>query len=62
MNTLNLMLTYDFHIKRLAEEKRKYNIQAFSELQREGLEFRKIERKLYIYDTKNNERIWIQYP
>ncbi len=62
MNTLNLMLTYNSHIKKLAEEKRKYNIQAFSELKRDGLKFRKAERKLYLYDTKNNEKIWIQYP
>ena len=62
MNTLKLMLTYDSKIKKLAEEKRKYNIQTFSELQRDGLAFKKAERKLYIYNTKNNEKIWIQYP
>lgn len=57
-----LSLTYDTNVKKLADEKRKYNIKAFSEMDRSGLEFKKIERRLFLYDTVAGEKLWIQYP
>lgn len=62
MNNQSLSLIYDATVKHQADEKRKYNINAFSELSKEGLEFRKLERRLYIFNTTVGERIWIQYP
>jgi hypothetical protein len=62
MNKQDLSLVYDTNVKRQADEKRKFNIIAFSALDRSGLEFRKVERRLYIYNTSAGEKIWIQYP
>ena len=62
MNKEILSLTYDKNVKKSADEKRKYNINAFSKLDRNNLEFRKIERRLFLYNTTADEKIWIQYP
>ena len=62
MNKQSLSLTYSANVKRQADEKRKLNINAFSALSRENLEFRRLERRLYIYSTSAGEKIWIQYP
>lgn len=62
MNKEILSLNYNSDIKKSADEKRIYNIKAFSELDRSGLEYRKLERRLFLYDTVAGEKIWIQYP
>lgn len=62
MDINKLSLKYNREIKKDADNKRAFNIKAFAELSREGLEFKNIERKLYLYDTSSAERIWIQYP
>lgn len=62
MNTNSLRLNYDTSVKKSADEKREYNIKSFASLDRSGLEFRNIERRLYVYETKHGEKIWIQYP
>lgn len=43
-------------------EKRKVNIEAFSNINRHGLEFGKKERMLLLYETVCGEKIYIQYP
>lgn len=43
-------------------EKREYNIEAFSNIDRTGLEFSKKERKLLLYETQFGEKVYIQYP
>lgn len=62
MNKNILSLTYNISVKKSSDEKRRYNIKAFSELNRNNLEFNKIERRLYIYKTSAGEKVWIQYP
>lgn len=41
---------------------RKHNVLAFNELSREGLEYGSRERRLLLYTTLLNEKIYIQYP
>ncbi|NEU05178.1 hypothetical protein [Clostridium senegalense] len=51
--------------KQLKEDglkKRIFNINAFAGIDRNGLEFRNIERQLLLYTTQQGEKIYIQYP
>lgn len=45
-----------------AKEKRKHNIDSFIEIDRAGLEYNRIERKILLYVTLQNEKIFIQFP
>ena len=38
------------------------NIQSFNSLSREGLESGKLERRVLLYETRSNEKVYIQYP
>ncbi len=49
-------------VARKARIKRLYNIEALSGLNRVGLEFGIIERRLLIHTSSNGEKIYIQYP
>lgn len=48
----------------LAESKRlrRFNVESFNELSRDSLEYNNCERRLLLYTTMLNERIYIQYP
>lgn len=43
-------------------ERRLYNIESFSKLDKTGLEFDKIERKILLYKSSIGEKVFIQYP
>lgn len=45
-----------------AKSKKRHNILVFSKLEREGLSFMDIERRIRIHTTRNGENIYIQYP
>lgn len=45
-----------------ANEKRRLNIETFSQLERTDLNFGRVERRLLLYTTDVGERIFIQYP
>ena len=62
MNKSSLSMTYTTDVKRESDDKRKHNINVFSRLDRSGLSFRNLERRLMIYTTLAGEKIWIQYP
>ncbi len=47
---------------REALEKRKHNIKAFNEINREGLEYNKLEKRILLYETMNNEKVFVQLP
>ncbi len=57
-----LCMEYNKDVKKDAIEKRKFNIAQFSELDKKGLKFQDIERKLLLHTTKNGEKVFIQYP
>lgn len=57
-----LCMEYDKDVKKNSQEKREFNIEQFSQLEKKGLEFQNVERKLLIHTTKNGEKIFIQYP
>lgn len=59
-----LELTFDLkELNKESKEKRLFNISSFSKLDRsKPLEFSKIERKLLLHTTINNEKIYIKYP
>lgn len=61
-NKENLKLKYSTLLKRTAEEKRIFNIHAYAGLNRSNIEYQKIERKLYLFETEIGEKLWIQYP
>lgn len=41
---------------------REFNVNAFNELSRSGLQYGEHERRLCLYETLNGEKIYIQYP
>ena len=45
-----------------SKEKRKFNIAAFLDLDRNGLQYMSRERQLLLYTTQRKEKIYIQYP
>ena len=57
-----LCMEYNKDVKKDAIEKREFNIAQFSELDKKGLKFQDIERKLLLHTTKNGEKVFIQYP
>ena len=57
-----LSAEFDRDDKKHAYEKQIVNIEAFSSLDRTGLEFGVIERRLLLYTTEQGEKIYIQYP
>lgn len=61
-NFESIKMEYTRETKQEALKKRKFNIKSFSELNREGLEFGVIERKLLLHQTGYGEKIFIQYP
>lgn len=46
----------------VALEKRVFNVNAFANLDRSGLSFRGIERRLLIDENERGEKLYIQYP
>lgn len=38
------------------------NIQAFDSLSRDGLKYKEKEKRILLYETKNGEKIYVQYP
>lgn len=57
-----LHFVYESQEVAIAREKRRENIQAFFEINRDGLEYGKKERNMLLYTTIENEKIFIQYP
>ncbi len=49
-------------LKSQSLQKRLYNIEAFSNIDRNGLEYSKLERKLLLYESRIGEKVYIQYP
>lgn len=49
-------------LKQDSDQKKEYNIQAFSSLERTGLAFGSIERRLFIKEYSTGEKLYIQYP
>lgn len=45
-----------------ALEKRKHNIKSFNDINRDGLEYNKREKRILLYETIINEKIFIQFP
>ena len=64
MNNKELELIYEpKELNNQSREKRLFNINSFSELNRDKpLEFGVYERLLLLHTTKNNEKIYIRYP
>ena len=57
-----LQTTYNNASNKRAKEMRTENINYFSSLSRNSLKFNEVERRLLLYVTKDNEKIYIQYP
>ena len=57
-----LSMTMDRSVARNAKAKRQYNVEALSTIDRSGLEFGIIERKLLIHTSTGGEKVYIQYP
>lgn len=58
-----LMVDYSFKtVNKEAIGMREQNIKAFNEINRDGLEHNKIEKRILLYETINNEKIYIQLP
>lgn len=53
---------YSRRTKQFAKERRNFNIESFSKLDRSGLEYGKIERRLFLHSTSKGEKLYIQYP
>ena len=64
MFTQELELIFDSkELNNESKEKRLFNINAFSSLDRsKPLEFGKYERLLLMHTTQNNEKIYIKFP
>ncbi|MBP3686769.1 MAG: hypothetical protein J6J35_00210 [Alphaproteobacteria bacterium] len=57
-----LCMEYNKDVKKASQEKRNFNIEQFSKLEKKGLKFQNLERKLLLHTTKNGEKVFIQYP
>ena len=62
MNLTCLKTTFNNSTIEKAKEMKIENISCFSSLSKENLEFGKVERRLLLYTTDSNEKIYIQYP
>lgn len=54
--------TYTKNTKKESDEKRLFNIKAFSSLDRTGLSFNGIQRRLLMHTLETGEKLYIQYP
>ncbi len=64
-NELTQALSFEYSKNTVLKESRYlklFNVHAFNSLSRQGLEFGDIERRLCLYRTQNNEKVYIQYP
>lgn len=57
-----MKIEYSTKMKKESEEKKLYNIKAFSELDRSGLVFGQTERRLLMKTFPSGEKLYIQYP
>lgn len=57
-----LACAYSNQVKKESESKRIANVLPFSDLDRDGLEFGKIERRLLMFTSDNGQKVYIQYP
>lgn len=57
-----LWMKYDKKVKNDSLDKKEFNIEQFSKLDRKGLTFQQKERRLLLHTTKDKEKIFIQYP
>lgn len=55
-------MEYNNIVLQASKERKLKNIQAFSGLSRAALKYGHAERKLLLYVTQNNEKIYIQFP
>lgn len=55
-------VVYSTAMKKESDEKKLFNISAFSSLERTGLSFEVIERRLLIKEFSSGEKLYIQYP
>jgi len=55
-------ITLTKELKKEAESRRLFNIDAFSKIERSGLEFNNVERLLLLDELKTGEKIYIQFP
>ncbi|MBU4693920.1 hypothetical protein KQ878_03435 [Mycoplasma zalophidermidis] len=60
---IDYLKEYISNIKsKITKNRKLFNINSFSQLDKTGLEFGKLERRLLLYETLENEKIYIQYP
>jgi len=62
MQTSTLSMVLDRTTRKNALGACIFNIEAFSQIPREGLEFGIVERRLLLHTTATNEKLYIQYP
>lgn len=62
INTNSLRMIYNRNTKANALTNRTNNVLAFSHLDKTGLKFGEIERRLLLHETSSGEKIFIQYP
>lgn len=55
-------ITYTTALKKSSDEKKLFNINSFSNLDRVGLAYGTIERRLFIKEFETGEKLYIQYP
>ncbi len=59
------LLKYQFNARtdnKASLDRRIFNVKAFSGLDRTGLSFQGIERRLQLFETSDNEKLYIQFP
>lgn len=53
---------YSAQVRKASDPKKLFNVQSFSELDRTGLAFGEIERRLLMKEFPTGEKLYIQYP
>ena len=55
-------IKYSSALKKESDEKKIFNVKAFSKLDKTGLSFGKVERRILMKEFPTGERLYIQYP
>ena len=59
---LEMEIEYSVELKEKSDEKKLFNINAFSELNRSGLSYGGVERRMSMREFSTGEKLYIQYP
>lgn len=57
-----MQIKYSSELKKESDEKKFFNIEAFSKLDRSGLSYDGVERRLLMKEFSTGEKLYIQYP